>query len=79
MADEKIMTSIRELIEEEHELLSRGEAAAVPETRQRLAAIEEGLDQCWDLLRQRRARRGAHQDESLAQPRPVDAVEHYQQ
>jgi hypothetical protein len=37
------------------------------------------LDQCWDLLRQRRARRAAGQDPDAAAVRPADVVEHYQQ
>jgi hypothetical protein len=45
----------------------------------RLAEVEANLDQCWDLLRQRRARRGAGEDPDMAEPRPVDVVENYEQ
>jgi hypothetical protein len=41
--------------------------------------IEVQLDQCWDLLRQRRARRDAGQDPDAAEVRPEGVVEHYQQ
>ena len=47
--------------------------------RERLSGIEVQLDQCWDLLRQRRARRNAGQDPDEAQVRAADVVEHYQQ
>ena len=44
-----------------------------------MKAIEVSLDQCWDLLRQRRARRDAHLNPDEAQVRPAEIVEHYQQ
>ena len=47
--------------------------------KSRLRATEVALDQCWDLLRQRRARRYAGQDPDGAQVRPKDVVEGYQQ
>jgi hypothetical protein len=46
---------------------------------ERLRAIEVALDQCWDLLRQRRARRATGQDPDDAVARPADVVENYQQ
>ena len=46
---------------------------------QRLADLEVSLDQCWDLLRQRRARRSAGLEPDEAEARPADTVEHYQQ
>jgi hypothetical protein len=45
----------------------------------RLAAIEEALDQCWDLLRQRRALRDFGRDPGEAKLRDVDTVENYEQ
>jgi hypothetical protein len=45
----------------------------------RLRSIEVALDQCWDVLRQRRARRNAGQDPDTAAVRSADVVEHYQQ
>ena len=81
MDDKEIMTHIDELIETEHQLrrqLAAGELTSADE-RERLRSAEEALDQCWDLLRQRRARRefGENPDEVMA--RPVGEVEGYQQ
>ena len=81
MDDKEIMAHIDELIETEHRLrqqLAAGELTR-PQERERLRAAEEALDQCWDLLRQRRARRefGENPDGALA--RPVSEVEGYQQ
>lgn len=72
---------IDELVEEEHRLHARssqGEPLS-DEDRRRLSRVEVQLDQCWDLLRQRRARRDAGQDPKDAAVRPSDVVEHYQQ
>jgi hypothetical protein len=81
MDDRDIMAHIDELIETEHKLrqqLAAGELTA-PEERERLRSTEAALDQCWDLLRQRRARRefGESPDEAVA--RPVSEVEGYMQ
>ncbi|MBV9207295.1 MAG: DUF2630 family protein [Actinobacteria bacterium] len=81
MDDKDIMAHIDELIETEHRLrqqLTAGELTA-PEERERLRSTEAALDQCWDLLRQRRARRefGENPDEAAA--RPVSEVEGYLQ
>ena len=75
MADEDILHRIRNLVEEEHELREHG---AAPDPA-RLAHLEESLDQCWDLLRQRRAKREFHDDPQAASPRDVGTVEHYLQ
>ena len=48
-------------------------------TPQRLEDIEVMLDQCWDLLRQRRAKREYGDDPDEAHVRSADVVEHYQQ
>jgi hypothetical protein len=72
--DQDVLTRINSLVEEEHQLRSSGEPDA-----DRLRQLEEQLDQCWDLLRQRRAKREYHQDTAEAEPRPVDTVEHYRQ
>jgi DNA-binding transcriptional regulator PaaX len=74
MADEEILKRIRTLVEEEHAVRS-GDAV----DEERLAHLEETLDQCWDLLRQRRARREFGDDPSEAQVRGTGTVEHYQQ
>ena len=47
--------------------------------RRRLAEIEVSLDQCWDLLRQRRALRDAGRDPGAAAARPPEVVERYEQ
>jgi hypothetical protein len=81
MDDKQIMANIGELIETEHRLrqqLASGELSA-PAEHERLRAAEEALDQCWDLLRQRRARREFGESPDGAQARPVSEVEGYQQ
>jgi hypothetical protein len=80
MDDLDIVRQIDDLSDEEHKLerAHSGEALSDPELA-RLRAIEVALDQCWDLLRQRRARRHAGQDPDQASVRPDDVVEGYQQ
>jgi hypothetical protein len=80
MDDAEIVTRIGELTEEEQQL-ERGHASEPlgPEELERLRSLEVALDQCWDLLRQRRARRSAGQDPDDAKVRPPTVVEGYQQ
>jgi hypothetical protein len=81
MDDKEIMTRISELITAEHDLrgqLARGELSSEQE-RERLRSAEEALDQCWDLLRQRRAKREFGESPEGAAVRPVSEVEGYQQ
>ncbi|MEU9887561.1 DUF2630 family protein [Sphaerisporangium sp. NPDC051017] len=81
MQDGEILAKIKDLIAEEHELRNRtgtGEVDAQDE-RARVKELEDALDQCWDLLRQRKARREFGEDPDFASPRPVDEVEGYQQ
>ena len=81
MTDEELFARIGELVDEEHRL-ERGAAPGRPlgeDEARRLASLEVALDQCWDLLRQRRARRNAGQDPEDAHVRPADVVEGYQQ
>ena len=78
MDDLDILHRINALVDEEHELERSGGTVA-EEEQERLARIEVALDQCWDLLRQRRARRGAGQDPDEAAVRPESIVERYQQ
>jgi prephenate dehydratase len=81
MDDKEIMANIDQLIETEHRLrqqLASGELSAAAE-RERLRSAEEALDQCWDLLRQRRARREFGENPDTAAARPVNEVEGYQQ
>lgn len=80
MNDVQIRTHIEDLIAEEHRLLEHGERASLtPTDTERLHAIEVQLDQYWDLLRQRRARRDAQQDPSSTSLRPPEVVERYEQ
>ena len=72
--DVDILHRITRLVEEEHELRSSGGTDA-----DRLRHLEEQLDQCWDLLRQRRAKREFAEDPDEAAARSTDTVEHYQQ
>ncbi len=79
MDDKEIMSRINELIDTEHELrgqLQRGELSSEQE-RERLRSAEEALDQCWDLLRQRRAKREFGADPESAKPRDIGTVENY--
>ena len=81
MDDKEILAHIDDLINTEHELrakLAAGEITTDDEHRQ-LTAAETALDQCWDLLRQRRARKEFGEDPAGAQVRPVSEVEGYRQ
>ena len=84
MDDESLLNRIDALIDEEHALLGREEADAVDREalevdHQRLAEVSVELDRCWDLLRQRRARREAGQDPEGARARDSAVVEKYLQ
>ena len=80
MDDFQIHGSIEKLVAEEHELWNReSQGAATDDDRRRLADIKVSLDQCWDLLRQRRARREAGQDPDTAAARDPGVVERYEQ
>ena len=75
MSDQTILTHISALIEEEHALRS---GTGTPEEKHaRLKHVEEQLDQCWDLLRQRRAKREFGDDPDSAKPRDPGTVEGY--
>jgi hypothetical protein len=81
MDDREILGRIDDLINTEHELrakLAAGELTS-DEEHAALRAAEEALDQCWDLLRQRRARRQYGEDVDQAAARPVSEVEGYLQ
>jgi hypothetical protein len=75
MDDKQLSSRIGELIAEEHDL----ERGAEQPDKQRLQALEVELDRCWDLLRQRRARRSAGENPDEAAARPGDVVEGYLQ
>jgi Protein of unknown function (DUF2630) len=78
--DTEILHHIDALVKEEHELLQKREAEQISEDQhERIQKLEVALDQCWDLLRQRRARKefGLNPDEAKARGESI--VEHYQQ
>ena len=80
MDDVELVRRINELAEEEHRLERAHRESPLPDgERQQLRTIEVTLDQCWDLLRQRRARRAAGGDPSDATVRPESTVEGYSQ
>jgi hypothetical protein len=80
MEDERIHDRIEQLVAEEHELYDRGGEAGLTESEhRRLESIEVALDQCWDLLRQRRALREAGRDPGAARVRAPEVVERYEQ
>ena len=80
MADPEIHGRIEQLVAEEHELWQReSEGNAGDADRRRLQEVKVSLDQCWDLLRQRRALRSSGLDPGKAEVRPPDVVERYQQ
>ena len=80
MADDGIIGKIDELIAEEHELRSHAVGHGLDaEQQERLAELERRLDQCWDLLRQRRARAEFGGNPDDAQARPASEVESYRQ
>jgi hypothetical protein len=75
--DQSLLHRIQELVGEEHRLQSLD--AMGEEERVRLRSLQVELDQCWDLLRQRRALRTVGQDPDKAQVRPPEIVEKYEQ
>ena len=80
MRDKDIADHIEALVKEEHELLERAETTPLGDVdRERFEEINVRLDQYWDLLRQRRARRDAGQDPGVAHIRAEEIVEHYKQ
>ncbi len=80
MADPQIHGTIEQLVAEEHELWQReSDGNASDDDRRRLEVVKVSLDQCWDLLRQRRARREAGLDPEQADLRSAEIVEHYEQ
>ena len=84
MSDESIAARIERLVNEEEQLrgreqTDRDDPDALEGERARLRAVEVELDQCWDLLRQRRALRDAGADPDQAEARDADTVERYQQ
>jgi uncharacterized protein DUF2630 len=80
MADEQIHNRIEELVAEEQELYAKvGEGGLSSNEHNRLEHIRVSLDQCWDLLRQRRALSESGQDPDAARVRDPEVVERYEQ
>ncbi len=77
MDEKDLLSRIHALVDEEHALREAGEHTGTQ--RARLDELETQLDQCWDLLRQRRAKQqyGENPDEAAA--RPESQVENYLQ
>jgi hypothetical protein len=73
--DQPILHRIQQLVADEQSL--RDHAAPSDADLDRLAKLEVELDQCWDLLRQRRALREFGRDPSEAHTRPASVVEKY--
>ena len=81
MSDETVLGRINGLVDEEHKLrqqLAKGEISS-DEEHARLRELEEALDQCWDLLRRRRAAREVGNDPDAEQAHSVPEVEGYLQ
>jgi len=78
MEDQELIDRINTLANEEHELFSReSQSGVTAEERERMRLIELTLDQCWDLLHQRRARRNAGLNPDDASVRDASVVEGY--
>jgi hypothetical protein len=76
-SDWAVLGKITNLVHEEQHLY--GQEALADHDQVRLEKIQIELDQCWDVLRQRRARREFGQDPDAAQVRPASVVERYEQ
>jgi hypothetical protein len=75
--DAQVHHRINELIEQEHRLRTNEAGLDDADRQKQLAELEMQLDQAWDLLRQRQARREYDQDPEEAAERPVRVVENY--
>jgi Protein of unknown function (DUF2630) len=81
MDDKSVLAHISELVDEEHQLRTSLQKGTISESEEhaRLRAIEEQLDQLWDLLRRRRAAKEAGTAPDDVENRSIDEVEHYLQ
>ncbi|HEY0403606.1 MAG TPA: DUF2630 family protein [Blastococcus sp.] len=77
MDENDLLSRISQLVQEEHTL--RETTDHTEEQRARIGKLEADLDQCWDLLRQRRAKRQYDENPEEAQVRPESTVESYLQ
>jgi hypothetical protein len=76
-SDESVLGNIDRLVKEEEQLYAKRELTS--DDRAHLAELKVHLDQCWDLLRQRRALREFGKDPDEAKVRPAKIVENYEQ
>jgi len=74
--DGKVLNHIQRLVAEEHQLYEHPSPSA--DQSKRLADLQTELDQCWDLLRQRRALKETGHDPSEAHVRPAGVVKGYE-
>jgi hypothetical protein len=81
MNEKDILSQIQGLVAQEHELRTASQDGDIDraEEQSQLKQLEEALDQCWDLLRQRRAKREFGENPDDAAARPVEEVEKYWQ
>jgi hypothetical protein len=81
MDETTILHTINDLVDEEHRLRSAAQSGQITseEERARLRVLEESLDQCWDLLRRRRAARANRESPDDVEARPISEVEGYLQ
>lgn len=80
MNDHEILHTIEHLVNEEHQLMNKAAAGGLEEEEHaKMKELEVRLDQCWDLLRQRRARKEFGLNPDDAKERDASTVEHYQQ
>ena len=77
--DQDILSQVNKLVAEEQELRDKLQKRDISasEEQDRLKLVEAALDQCWDLLRQRRALRETGGDPRSAEVRPASQVENY--
>jgi hypothetical protein len=81
MTEHDILGTVRSLVDQEHQLREKRLAGEIDsqEEHAELRTLEEALDQCWDLLRQRRAKSEFGEDPESATARPIKTVEGYRQ
>ena len=75
--DQSVLSHIDQLVKEEERLYAKN--GLTEEDQARLGQVKVALDQCWDLLRQRRALREFGEDPDKAKVRPAKIVENYEQ
>jgi hypothetical protein len=81
MTEHDILGQVRSLVDQEHELRAKRASGEIDQGQEQaqLKALEDALDQCWDLLRQRRAKIEFGENPEDATARPVNTVEGYLQ